>query len=266
MPTKITSPTHTTPNMEPEYEVRLQLNPGQVLDHEHKPRECVLSTFNMPKTVTKLNVQFLDTNCKEIYSAGWSPRIRKTEKEDDLELMYKKRYPITGNYIDAALSTANKDGFNAGAAKYEAQVEWGYRNHTLSISRKKSVADDEDNGMELPGKHDSQKMLIDEAPDKFDNWDHDKWGTKALSNSRVFGPVLAKRSIGTWSGMKLFLEVWPLRNAAKTEIEHIVEASFKTDSRTTAFDEQRRLADFLQSKGWFLPKDALKTHLIMERY
>ncbi|KAL2859652.1 hypothetical protein BJX68DRAFT_262076 [Aspergillus pseudodeflectus] len=266
MPATIDPRPHATPNMEPEYEVRLQLNPATVLDNEHKLKQCVLSTFNMPKSVKKLNVQFLDTDCKEIYSAGWSPRIRKTEKEEELELTYKKRYPITGTDIDAALNEAAKDGFDAGAAKYEAQVEWGYQKHTLSISRKKSVADPEDDEMDLPKTRKSQKLLIDEAPDKFNNWKHCNWGAKALSESRIFGPVLARRSIGTWSGMKLFVEVWPLLNAAKTDIEHIVEASFKTESRTTAFAEQRRLAEVVQSKGWFLPEDALKTHLIMQRY
>ncbi|KAL3483406.1 hypothetical protein BJX62DRAFT_249491 [Aspergillus germanicus] len=266
MPATIISPTHTKPNMEPEYEVRLQLKAGDVIDHENKLREGVLSTFNMPKTVTKLNVQFLDTNCKEIYSAGWSPRIRKTKDEDEIELTYKKRYPITGDDIDGALTAANKDGFDAGAEKYEAQVEWGYKSHTLSISRKKSVPDTENNGMDLPGKHNSRKMLVKEAPDKFDNWKDDNWGTKALRESRIFGPVLATRSIGTWSGMKLFLEVWPLLNPEGTGIEHIVEASFKTKSRTTALDEQRDLAELLQGKGWLLPEDALKTHIIMERY
>jgi hypothetical protein len=152
------------------------------------------------------------------------------------------------------------------AAKYEAQVEWGYKKHTLSISRKKSVPDTEDNGMELPGKHDSRKMLVKEAPDKFDNWKHGNWGTKALRDSRIFGPVLARRSIGTWSGMKLFLEVWPLLNPERTGIEHVVEASFKTKSRKTALDEQRDLAKLLQGKDWLLPEDALKTHIIMERY
>jgi hypothetical protein len=193
--------------MEPEYEVRLQLKPAAVLDHDHKLTTTVLSTFNLPKTVTRLSVQFLDTDCTDIYSAGWSPRVRKTEDEDELELTYKKRYPITGTGIDGALTVANKDDFNADAAKYEAQVEWGYNNHTLSISRKKSVPDTEDNGMKLPGKHDSQKILVKEAPDKFDNWKGSNWGTEALRESRIFGPVLARRSVGTWNGMKLFLEV-----------------------------------------------------------
>ncbi|KAJ6069429.1 hypothetical protein N7499_011316 [Penicillium canescens] len=48
MPTRIISPNHTTPNMEPEYEVRLQLNPRKVLDHENKLKQCVLNLIGRP--------------------------------------------------------------------------------------------------------------------------------------------------------------------------------------------------------------------------
>ncbi|KAJ5488047.1 hypothetical protein N7530_002347 [Penicillium desertorum] len=48
MPTRIISPNHTTPNMEPEYEVRLQLNPRNVLDHENKLKQCVLNLIGRP--------------------------------------------------------------------------------------------------------------------------------------------------------------------------------------------------------------------------
>ncbi|GAB1210283.1 hypothetical protein APSETT445_009074 [Aspergillus pseudonomiae] len=260
------SPTHTQPNMEPEYEVRLRLDPAEVLGLDHRLAENVLLAFDVLSTDTKLNVQFLDMNCKEIYTAGWSPRIRKTENEDDFELTYKKRYAITGRAIDAALTAANEDGFNAGDAEYEAQVEWGYRNQTLSISRKKTVSNSGNDGMGLPGTSKSRRMLIGEAPDKFDNWKHEEWGTSALLVSRVFGPVLARRFTGKWKDMKLYLEVWALLNDGGTGIEYIVEASFKTKSRETASLELDNLAAFLQNRGWFLPEDVLKTQLIMERY
>lgn len=252
--------------MEPEYEVRLRLNPAEVLGPDQRLAENVLLAFKMPPTDTKLNVQFLDMSYKEIYTAGWSPRIRKTENEDDFELTYKKRYTITGGNIDAALTAANEDGFNAGDAKYEAQVEWGYRNQTLSISHKKTGSKSENDRMGLPGTSKSREMLIGEAPDKFDNWKHREWGTSALLVSRIFGPVLARRFTGKWKDMKLYLEVWPLLNLEGTGIEYIVEASFKTKSRTTASLELGNLADFLQTNGWFLPEDVLKTRLIMERY
>ncbi|KAM5353353.1 hypothetical protein ACJ41O_000003 [Fusarium nematophilum] len=262
----VVSPTKTAPNMTPEYEVKLLLNPAAVLGPDNELRSSVLSTFDMPPTVINLNVQFLDTSYKEIYTAGWSARIRKTENEDGFELTYKKRYAITCGDIDAALTTANNDGFDAGEAKYEAQVEWGYQKQTLSISRKKTAVDSGNRGMDLPGTSESRAMLIDKAPDKFDNWRCSNWGTDALAKSRIFGPVLAKRSIGTWEGMRLYIEVWPILNRAGTGVEYIVEASFKTESRTTASIEHGKFTTYLQGKGWFLAQDSLKTQLIMERY
>ncbi|OJJ67787.1 hypothetical protein ASPBRDRAFT_185407 [Aspergillus brasiliensis CBS 101740] len=259
------------PNMTPDYEVRLLLNPTVVLNPKKELMGTVLSTFGipstatMPPTATKLNVQFLDTCSKEIYTAGWSVRIRKTEGDDEFELTYKKRYAISGGDIDTALTIANNDGFNAGTTKYEAQVEWGYEKQTLSISRKKKAASG-NSGTDLPGIVDSRKMLIDEAPHNFDDFKFNKWGTKAIAVSRIFGPVLFSRYIGSWKGMPLYIEVWSLLNSEGTGIEYIVEASFKTKDRATALTEQKDLADCLRGNRWFLTGESLKTQLIMERY
>ncbi|KAJ5682303.1 hypothetical protein N7462_005468 [Penicillium macrosclerotiorum] len=260
------SPTHAAPNMIPDYEVRLMLNPTTVLSPEHELTATVLSAFEMPPTVTKLNVQFLDSSSKELYAADWSARIRKIENEDDFELTYKKRYAITSGGVEAALIAANNDGFNADNAKYEAQVEWGYQKQTLSISRKKTAANSGKSGMDLPGTSNSRKMLIDEAPDKFDNWSSKKWGTETLAVSRIFGPILVRRSVGLWNKIPLYVEIWPLLSSDDTGIEYIVEASFKTKSCKTASNEQTNLAVYLQSNGWLLSQDSLKTQLIMERY
>ncbi|KGO76916.1 hypothetical protein PITC_004500 [Penicillium italicum] len=262
----LVSPTQAVPNMTPDYEVRLLLNPTAVFSPEFELKDTVLSAFNMAPTITKINVQFLDTGFKEIYAAGWSARIRKTENEDEFELTYKKRYAIMGGDIDAALTTANTDGFGDSDSKYKAQIEWGYQNQTLSISRKKTVADPEKSGTDLPDKSNSCKMLINESPEKFDNWSHKKWGTSTLAMSRIFGPVLVRRSVGTWNGIPLYLEVWPLLNHEGTGVEYIVEASFKTKNRSTASVEQSNLVTYLQSKDWFLGQDSIKTQLIMERY
>jgi hypothetical protein len=266
MTATVVSPTQAVPNMTPDYEIRLLLNPTAVLSSEFELTDTVLSTFNLAPTITKLNVQFLDTCSKDIYTAGWSARMRKTENEDEFELTYKKRYAITGGDIDAALTTANNDGFDGGDTKYKAQVEWGHQKQTLSISRKKTIVDSRNSGTDLPGASKSRKMMIDEAPDKFDNWGHNKWGTSALAISRIFGPVLVGRSVGTWNGMTLYLEVWPILNSGGTGIEYIIEVSFKTKNRTTASDELYNLVTYLQGKGWFLAQDSLKTQLIMERY
>ncbi|MDD9271234.1 hypothetical protein ACFPES_29790 [Paenibacillus sp. GCM10023248] len=253
-------------NMVPDYEVKLLLNPSTVLGTDYKLTSSVKTAFGMPDTVTKMNVQFLDTNAKDIYNNGWSPRIRKTEGEDNFELSYKKRYSITGNDINSALTLANQEGFDSGDTGYEAQIEWGYQKKTLSITRTKSGSKSGYSGMDLPNQSDSRSLLINNAPDKFNNWVSDGWGTSKLSSSRIYGPVLAKRSIGTWSGQQLYIEVWPIRNAAGTGTEYIVEASFKTKSESEASTKHDELIAYLQAKGWFLPQDSLKTQLMMDRY
>ncbi|EPS40493.1 hypothetical protein H072_5643 [Dactylellina haptotyla CBS 200.50] len=264
--TIMVSPVLAASNTVPDYEVKLLMNSTAVLGTDFKLTPTVLSYFGMPTTVTKMNVQFLDKSNKEIYNAGWSPRIRKTEGESDFELTYKKRYSITGGNIDAALTNANNEGFDSTDTKYDAQIEWGYQKQTLSISRQKSASGSGYSGMDLPGQTKSRTYLIDEAPDKFDDWVSNNWGTTALASARIFGPVLAKRSIGTWSGLQLYIEVWPIKDAAGTGIEYIVEASIKTTSRTTASTKQADLIALLTVKGWFLAQDSLKTQLIMDRY
>lgn len=191
--------------------------------------------------------------------------------KNDVELTYKKRYTIPDSDIDAALEVeaalkaANNYGFNSDNKRYEAQVEWGYKKQTLSISRKKDV-DSENSGMDLPGTESSRQMLIDEAPEKFNNWNGNSWGTNTLKASRIFGPILTQRFIGSWNGIPLYIEVWPLLNSTLTGTEYFIEASFKTKSRNTASAEKEKLAEFLESKGWFLAHESLKTQLIIQRY
>lgn len=259
-------------NLVPDYEVKLLMKPSAVLGDDNKLKDTVLSAFSMPTSVTKMNVQFLDTDTKDIYNNGWSPRIRKMEGASKFELTYKKRYPISdepgGNIednIDAALTTAKNEGFDS-TTTYDAQVELGYQKQTLSISQDESYPDSGLSGMNLPLERDSRKILTNKAPEKFKNWLNENWGTEKLTVSRIYGPVLAKRSTGNWDGIKLYIEVWPIKNDTGTGIEYIVEASFKTASLSTALEERNKLEAYLQSKDWFLAQDSLKTSLIMERY
>ncbi|KAM7210939.1 hypothetical protein V8F06_013674 [Rhypophila decipiens] len=262
-------PASAASNMVPDYEVKLLMNATAVLDptNSYKLKPSVLSAFSMPTSVTKMNVQFLDTNTKQIYNAGWSPRIRKTEGESGFELTYKKRYPVSGSDINAALTTANSEGFDSTDTDWDAQIEWGYYQKTLSISRKKSATKSGYSGMDLPSTSDSRSMLIDKAPGTFEDWGGvNNWGTDLLGVSRIYGPVLAKRSIGTWSGLEVYIEVWPIKDVAGTGIEYIVEASFKTGSVSVAGTKSSDLQTYLEGQGWFSAGDSLKTSLIMDRY
>lgn len=192
-------PTNAASNMVPNYEIKLLMDPTKVLDSNFKLLPTVLSTFSMPTSVTKMNVQYLDTNDKDIYNNKWSPRLRKIEGASNFEENYKIRYPVSNNDINAALTQANNDGFDSTTTTYQAQIEWGYQQKTLSISRDKTTSSSGYSGMDLPNQSDSRSKLINDAPDKFNNWVYNNWGTDQLSASRIYGPILAKRSIGTFN-------------------------------------------------------------------
>ncbi|KFY13276.1 hypothetical protein V491_06459 [Pseudogymnoascus sp. VKM F-3775] len=224
-------------NMVPNYEVKLLMDPTVILDLNNKLKRTVLETFTVATTVTKMNVQFLDANDKILYNMGWSPRIRKVQGKADFELTYKKRYKIVNGDIDAALTAANKDTFDSTTTTYEAQVDWGYKNQTLSINRDESYSDSGKNAIELPSEKHSRKMLIEKAPDKFNDSVGKDWGTDKLKKSRIYGPVLAERYTGTWSGEELNIEVWPIKDATGMGTEFIIEASFKVKKRTKALEK-----------------------------
>ncbi|WP_281888044.1 hypothetical protein [Paenibacillus sp. YYML68] len=252
----------------PDYEVKLFMKPDAVLDSSKELKSSVRSTFGMPSSKTKMSVQYMDTASLELDAQGWNVRVRKMEEYSDkeFELTYKKRYPIVNDDIDGALAQAALDGFDATEDDYEAQVDWGYTKKTLSFSNKKLVTKSGYNGMDLPSKSDSRSMTISNAPGKFENDVYSNWGTDKLAVADKYGPVDAKRWIGTWQGKKLYIEVWPIIEADGTGYDYIVESSFKTTSRSEAAWLQSELQTLLTQKGWFSPTDELKTQMILQRY
>lgn len=253
-------------NMVPKYEVKLLMDPTNVLDSNKRLKPTVLETFTAAPPVVKMAIQFLDTNTKDIYNKDWSPRIRKVQGKADFELTYKRRYTIANGEIDATLAIAAEDGFDLATTIYEAQVDLGYEKQTLSINRDEFHPSSGYDAMDLPGEEHSRIMLTEHAPEKFDNWVKKQWITDKLKESRIYGPVLAQRYVGEWGGEKVYIEMWPVKAAIGTGTEYIVEASFKVRKRTKAFKMRQELMDLLCTKGWFLARDFLRTSAIMERY
>ena len=283
--------------MTPNFEVKVLLDPKTAIttppNFPPQPVEDLLKTFNLTAPNFNMAVQFLDTDkTKVIYTAGWSPRIRRMDEDPKkIELTYKKRYSIplpstitTFNAdpatdisiyqtaIDQVLVLAASDGFDASETGYDAQIEWGYQKLTLSISKKKKEkAADWNLGTDasiLPDEKSSRGMLVEEAPGKFKNWDGvPDWGTDAVKESRIYGPVHAYRWEGKWDGEDIDVEIWPIKGKEEGEgMELIGEVSFKTEDAVVAKERQGRLIEVLKEGGWFLEGDSLKTQLIMDRY
>lgn len=250
----------------PNYEVKIFMDPSVVLNSNNELKSNVLNTFNMPNSVTKMSVEFLDSDNLALNNYGWNVRLRKTEGEDNFELNYKKRYAIENGDIDSALQTAAKDGFDINEQDYAAQIEWGYQKQTLSLSNVKNASISGYNGMELPSAKDARNAAASKVPGKLNNNPYSDFGKSILKDAHIYGPVTAKRSIGVWNGEKFYIEVWKIKNSSGNDYEYVVEASFKTDNRSEAKTKHDTLISYLKDKGWLLPVDQLKTQMILDRY
>ncbi|CAK7566225.1 MAG: hypothetical protein SEPTF4163_004163 [Sporothrix epigloea] len=252
--------------MVPNYEVHLQLDPTVVLNSSYSLNADVLDEFAMPDTVTEKNVQYIDTVDKALDAQGWSCRIRSIENKSGFDLTYKWRLAINDSDIEGALNTALDDGWNSGQSKYKAQVDWYLSSEELSVQRDHKAPANGYSGTEELSEQDSQSLLIDDAPKMFDDWVYSGWGTTELGSGVIYGPVLTKASAGTWNGVELDIEVWPMENAAGTGIDYLVEASFKTSNYTFASVGRTELQDLLTSKGWFLDESNSKEAMVLANY
>ncbi|MCM3174835.1 MULTISPECIES: CYTH domain-containing protein [Paenibacillus] len=253
-------------NAVPAYEVKFLAKPELVLNADGTPRTEVVQTLGLDSTPTAIQTEYFDTNARELDEEGWNVRFRKKEDKNNYELTYKKRYPIINGDVNAALTLANQEGFDSSDDNYEAEIDWGYGKQTLSFSNTKKVDSPKNSGINLPSDQEALKMLLDKLPGKLNKWSSSNWGKQKLTDSRVYGPVTFQRYKGTWNGQEMTLEVWPIRNAAGTGVENIVEVSFKTDNASTVSDLRNQLMQVLENKQWLLPADGLKTQLILERY
>lgn len=252
-------------NAVPAYEVKFLAKPELILNTDGTPRSEVIQTLGLSSTARNISAEYFDTNALNLNQAGWDVRFRKKDDKNNYELTYKKRYPVINGDVNAALTLANQEGFDASDDNYEAEVDWGYGKQTLSFSNTKKV-DTKATGVQLPSQQEALSMLLDKLPGKLKNWSSSNWGKQQLTASRAYGPVTFQRYEGTWNGQELTLEVWPIRNAAGTGLENIVEISFKTADSTAVSGLRTQLMQVLENKNWLIPADGLKTQLILERY
>lgn len=252
-------------NAVPAYEVKFLAKPELVLNTDGTPRSEVIQTLGLNSTARNISAEYFDTNALNLNQAGWDVRFRKKDDKNNYELTYKKRYPVINGDVNAALTLAYQEGFNASDDNYEAEIDWGYGKQTLSFSNTKKV-DTNATGVQLPSQQEALSMLLDKLPGKLKNWSSSNWGKQQLTASRAYGPVTFQRYEGTWNGQELTLEVWPIRNAAGTGVENIVEISFKTADSTEVSGLRTQLMQVLANKNWLIPADGLKTQLILERY
>ncbi|WP_226000728.1 hypothetical protein [Paenibacillus sp. BJ-4] len=257
-------PVQAAANATPSYEVKMLLDTAQVLNADGSLKSSIVHEFQISDEVQRLSVEYFDTDQLQLNGEGWNVRFRKKEDKKNYELTYKKRYTVTNGDIEAALSQANKEGFDASDDNYEAEVDWGYSKQTLSFSNDKKTSASK--GLTLPSPDQALKQLLDHLPGKLQNWKDSNCGKKTLADSRVRGPVQVSKYEGSFQGLDTDVEIWPIRSASGSGTDTIIEISFKTSDYSAAASNRTQLINLLQSKGWLVPADSLKTNLVLERY
>lgn len=251
-------------NAVPNYEVKLNLT-STALDSSGGPSSAVRSALGLGSSSTGSTYEYFDTDSLALNGEGWSVRLRH-EQGEDLDLNYKRRFAVTGGDIDAALTAANKAGFDKSDDNYDAQVDWTYDKQTLSFANKKDSSAKGLSGTSLPSASDALDLVVDKIPGKLEDTRSKNWGKDTLKDARAHGPVTSRNWKGTWHGTKVDVEVLPVRAASGSGTETIVEFSFKADTLAEATTLRTAAIAELGAKGWLLSSGVLKTSLILDRY
>ena len=247
----------------PGVEVKLFLDPSLTLDARNQPRRDVLAAFQATGNPVTIKMQFLDGPGLELHKAGWNIRFRTVQGKNEMELTYKRRYPVPSG-LDAALAGAERDGFDDDEKDYEPELEWGYQQETLTFSNEKSK---ESTNPTLPSLANARTRAVNEMPGKLQRFRANGWAKGILSDANIYGPVEGRRWTGGLPDIDddISIEVWTLPGASGTDTERIVEVSFKKKERSDkAVAKREAFLQLLKQKGWLLPRDVLKTALILE--
>ncbi|WP_369639450.1 hypothetical protein [Nocardia sp. JMUB6875] len=250
-------------NATPNYEVKFNLVAG-TLDSTGAPTAEVRSAFGLGSSALAVSYEYFDTNALDLHNAGWDVRFRHKDGSD-FDINYKKRYPVTNGDINAALTTANQQGFDS-SSNYDCQVDWTTDKQVVSFANKKSSSASGYSGTTLPTETDARNIAVAQIPGKLKDWSASGWGKTELKSSRAHGPVTSKEWDGTWQGTDTSIEVVPVKAASGTGTETIIELSFKVDTLNQATTLRNQALSTLQSKGWLAGAAVLKTDLILSRY
>ncbi|MFI0718635.1 hypothetical protein [Streptomyces sp. NPDC021224] len=259
------APATAASNAKPTYEVKIDLT-ASALDSSHAPTSAVKSAFGVSGSSKARSYEYFDTSGLALNAEGWDVRLRHKSGKD-FEESYKKRFPVTGGDIDAALDTANAAGFDSSDDNYDAEVDWGYSKQTLSFSDEKSHSGSGYSGTSVPDAGTGLSWLVNEVPGKLEDWKSSNWGKNTLQSSVVHGPVTSQVWEGAWeSSDDASIEVLPVRNAAGTGTEYVVEVSFKVDDYADAAQLHADAVSVADAHGWLYHGDILKTQTILDRY
>lgn len=271
--TLATTPVFAAENAVPAYEVKFLLDDAKVLDGDHKLSASYCSDFKIDGYTTNV-IQYMETSDRSFNNEGWINRIRYKEEKGKHDITFKKRYSVPNDDIEAALTLANADGFNADDKLFEAEIDWSYDKMTLSFSTKEKLKGF--SAFELPDQAESASYLklymptIEKVamaqPSDSGNVVVAGRANTLMQDSVVCGPVQATVYEGEVAGIEVGIEVWPVYTKSTGVTEYVTEISFDADTFEEAAENRTKLQNALDDMGILVHGGSLKTQKVLGAY
>ncbi len=248
------------------FECKFLLDPDTVLDGEHLLKEEWKQALGLDGDPRPMEVIYAETEDRAFGGAGWISRIRWKSGKKKLERAYKKRYPVAGGDLAAALETARKDGFDLSDGRFSAEADWGFEEMALNLSYEKSGTFRDYEDLSRFTKEDAAQFLLEAMPEEVLLQTEGVSAEDLPEKLRLAGPVRFDRLKGELLGREVTLEIWPVRQKDREETAYIAELSFKADGLPDAEEGRKELREWLEEKGILLHEDSLKTGVILDAW
>lgn len=250
------------PHAIPGFEIKLSLSNTSLIGGV--PCKALRDQFRLSRDWEERSYEYYDNDEQTLNGEGWAVRLRHKE-DQDFELMYKKRWPITDG-VHNTLERAKADGFDYSDKNYKPEIDWTYSKRTLSMQIKKRRSGKGYKHTDMPEAEDAKKWLLEALPGKLEHWKEDGWGEHILKGTRKHGPVSSTNWTGKWKGVELGIEILSLRNANGDGQNLFAELSFKEKEIWRAEHLRGQMIKQLDDQGYLIHSDHLKTRVILDRY
>lgn len=251
------------------YEVKLCLDPTLALDDDLEPVQALRDALAIDGTYKENSNLYLETAARDYQLQGWVNRVRlKQGKKTKVELVYKRRYKVEGDDLDAAVARAASEGFDVANTTdaYTSELDWGYRSMTLSFTNKASLPYEGVTDLsELP-QDEIRKIARDNMVDEEANWVSEGWGRSLVDEALFAGPLRYRKYTGAWNDTEVALEVWPIPDASSQGTSYICEVSFEGDDRDKTAAMRTELIAMLDDLHVLVHEDSLKTGTVLNAY
>ena len=249
-------------------EVHILLDSDLSLDVNHELKQSLRETFEIKEKIKSYGLLYLDTPDRAFGREGWINRIRMQDgkAKKGFELTVKKRYPVPGEDIAAALRLAGDEGFDLENGDWSPQVEWNAGGMTLSLSREIACPAGSHTGVADLELQEAAAMLEEGMPEEERTWKQGALSDSAAGRIQMAGPVFFRRFTGSYQDQKVKIEVWEIPGAASGEKSLLTELSLESEDVEHAALLREALTEQLKKLGVFVDQDGLKTQKVLDHY